>query len=104
MFPAPKTPFIVLMDFSRRLSGDVLLHVNARFTVLPAAAGKTADQRSTDLGGMRLLATRSEQPQTAEGRGCIGSCPLTRPLATLSPQTGEGVLEFDRTWNFVGRK
>ncbi len=46
----------------------------------------------------------SEQPHTAEGHGSVGSCPLTRPLATLSPQTGEGVLECDRSWNFVGSK
>jgi len=45
-----------------------------------------------------------ERLHTAEGRGSVGSCPLTRPLATLSPQTGEGVLEFRRSLNFVGSK
>ena len=47
---------------------------------------------------------RSERPHTAKGRRSVGSGPLTRPLATLSPQTGEGVLEFDRILNFVGSK
>ncbi len=42
----------------------------------------------------------SERPLTVEDRGSVGGWPLTRPSATLSPQTGEGRQNFDQFLNF----
>jgi hypothetical protein len=48
-----------------------------------------------------LLASK---PQTAKGCVSVGCRSLTQPLATLSPQTGEGVHEFDHFVNLTGSK
>ena len=73
-----------------------------RFRRSPAKVCKFSSASFADR--KPCLGTAREQPRTAKGRGSVGSCPLTRPLATLSPQTGEGVLEFDRFLNFTGSK